>query len=214
MQFDFETLESDLSYKLLTATVVPRPIAWVTTLDQDGVLNTGVFSFFNIMGKEPPLVAFCISASKNVGEFKGSAANILSQNEFVVNLVTEKLSQQMNLTAMDAPLGFDELAVSGLTIQPSFKIKTPRIAQSPVSLECVNHTTILTGPNQLLVIGRVVAAHIDDAFILDKERCYVDTQSLKIIGRMHGGGFYNRTDDLFEIKRISYEKWREENNKM
>lgn len=212
MQFDFEKLSADLTYKLLTATIVPRPIAWVTTINENGILNTGAFSFFNIMGKEPPLVAFCVTPPKEIGQFKGTASNILSQGEFVVNMVSEQLAQQMNLTAMDAPVGFDELSISGLTTSPSFKVKTPQISEAPVSLECVNFSTMLTGPNQLLVIGRVVAARINDVFILDEERCHIDTVAMGLIGRMHGGSSYSRTDNLFEMSRISFEKWKENNS--
>lgn len=210
MHFDFDTLSPTFSYKLLASTVVPRPIAWVTTLNQDGAVNAGAFSFFNVLGTEPPLIGFnVLRASDRL--FKDTAAHILEQGEFVVNLVSEAQARQMNITAMDAPQGFDEVAAAGLATLPSLKIAPPHIAGSPVSIECVNHATMLTGPRQTLVIGRVVATRVADVFISDPERGYIDTSAMQLIGRMHGSGFYTRTQDLFEMNRVKFSEWQNEN---
>lgn len=209
MRFTVSELPQQAIYKLLTATVTPRPISWVTTCDRQGNVNAAPFSFFNIMGSEPPLAVFSVGKS-NDKDKKDTIANILDTNEFVVNLVPARLAEAMNLTAMDAPYGFDEIAAAGLTITPSHIVQTPQIAQSPVSFECVNHATMLTGPKQYMVIGRVVEIRIDDAYIQDAERHYVDTKALDLIGRMHGSGGYTRCHDLFEMKRISYAQWKDQ----
>src|SRR5438105_15057270 len=113
MIFDMETLEAQNRYKILTATVTPRPIAWVTTLSARGVINAAPFSFFNVMGHEPPTVAIGLLAGSE--RFKDTAANILDTGEFVVNLVAESNAEAMNITCIDAPPEIDELTLAGLT---------------------------------------------------------------------------------------------------
>ena len=113
MLFDMEALEAQNRYKILAATVTPRPIAWVTTLSESGVVNAAPYSFFNAMGHEPPTVAIGLLAGS--GRFKDTAANILETGEFVVNLVAETNAEAMNVTCIDAPPDVDELALAGLT---------------------------------------------------------------------------------------------------
>ena len=211
MIFDMETLEAQNRYKILTATVTPRPIAWVTTLSAGGVINAAPFSFFNVMGHEPPTVAIGLLAG--TGRFKDTAANILDTGEFVVNLVAERNAEAMNITCIDAPPDIDELALAGLTAASSDAVRPPRIAESPVAFECRVLTSLVTGPRQTAVIGRIVRAHVDDAVILDKERCHIDTQALHLIARMHGSGWYARSSDLFQIDRPSWAAWQERNAK-
>jgi flavin reductase (DIM6/NTAB) family NADH-FMN oxidoreductase RutF len=211
MIFDMETLEAQNRYKILTATVTPRPIAWVTTLSASGVINAAPFSFFNVMGHEPPTVAIGLLAG--TGRFKDTAANILDTGEFVVNLVAERNAEAMNITCIDAPPDIDELALAGLTAAASDAVRPPRIAEAPVSFECRVLTSLVTGPRQTAVIGRIVRAHVDDAVILDKERCHIDTQALHLIARMHGSGWYARSTDLFQIDRPSWAAWQEKNVK-
>lgn len=206
MIFDMEALPALDCYKILTATVTPRPIAWITSRSAAGVVNAAPYSFFNMMGDAPPIVV--IGIMKNGAEqFKDTAANILETGEFVVNLVSEDLAAAMNVTCMDAPPEVDELVCAGLTTLPSVKVAPPRIGDSPVSLECVTYQAIDTGPGQVIVLGRVVAAHVRDEFVLDAERCHIDTSALKLIARMHGGGWYARSSDLFEMPRQSYAEW-------
>jgi len=203
--FDMEALEAPSRYKILAATVTPRPIAWVTTLSEDGVVNAAPYSFFNAMGHEPPTIAIGLLGRE--GRFKDTAANILATAEFVVNLVSEPNAEAMNLTCIDAPPDIDELALAGLTPVPSHKIRPPRIAESPVSFECRTLASLVTGPHQTVVIGRVLCAHVDEAAVQDKERCYIDTQALQLIGRMHGSGWYARCTDLFQMDRPSWAEW-------
>lgn len=200
MEFDFEQLAADDRYKILTSTIVPRPIAWVTSLSKNGVRNAAPFSFFNAMSKTPPIVAIGIQANAD-GSMKDSARNILDTREFVVNLVPRAAAEAMNLTSIDAPSDVDELALANLATTPSVKIKPERIALSPVAFECRLHTPIEVAPSQLIVLGEIVQAHVDDAFVLDAEKHYIDTPALKLVGRLHGRGWYATTGDAFQIKR-------------
>jgi flavin reductase (DIM6/NTAB) family NADH-FMN oxidoreductase RutF len=206
MLFDMETLEAAGRYKILTATVTPRPIAWVTTLSEDGVVNAAPYSFFNVLGHEPPTLAIGLLAGQ--GRFKDTAANILATGEFVVNLVSEANAAAMNVTCIDAPPEIDELALAGLTAVPCHAVKPPRIEQSPVSFECRVLSSLVTGPRQTAVIGRIVCAHVDAAAVQDRERCHIDTRALQLIGRMHGSGWYARCTDLFQMDRPSWADWR------
>jgi len=205
MLFDMEKLEAQNRYKILASTVTPRPIAWVTTRSEDGVVNAAPYSFFNALGHEPPTLALGLLAGK--GRFKDTATNILATGEFVVNLVSEKNAQAMNVTCIDAPPDVGELKLAGLTAAPSHAVRPPRIAESPVSFECRVLTSLVTGPRQTIVIGRIVCAHVGDAFVQDKERCYIDTEGLRLIGRMHGSGWYARCTDLFQMDRPSWAEW-------
>jgi flavin reductase (DIM6/NTAB) family NADH-FMN oxidoreductase RutF len=205
MLFDMEALEAQNRYKILASTVTPRPIAWVTTLSEGGIVNAAPYSFFNALGHEPPTLALGLLAGK--GRFKDTATNILATGEFVVNLVSEKNAEAMNVTCIDAPPGIDELALAGLTPAPSHAVRPPRIAESPVSFECRVLTSLVTGPRQTIVIGRILRAHIDDAAVEDKDRCYIDTEGLRLIGRMHGSGWYARCTDLFQMDRPTWAEW-------
>jgi len=202
MLFDMETLEPQNRYKILTATVTPRPIAWVTTISEDGVVNAAPYSFFNAFGNDPPIVA--IGVLSGPGRFKDSATNILATGEFVVNLVSEANAEAMNVTCIDAPPEIDELALAGLTAAPSAAVRPPRIAESPVSFECKILSSLVTGPRQTIVIGRIVRAYVADPVVLDPVRCHIDTPALKLIGRMHGSGWYARSSDLFQMDRPSW----------
>ncbi|MBA2125912.1 flavin reductase family protein [Hyphomicrobium methylovorum] len=202
MELDFEQLAPDDRYKILTSTIVPRPIAWVTTLSKNGVGNTAPFSFFNAMSKAPPLLALGLQADSD-GSMKDSARNILDTGEFVVNLVPSAAIEAMNLTSIDAPPDIDELALAGLETVASTKVRPRRIAVSPVAFECRLHTPLEVAKNQLVVLGEIVAAHVDDAFILDAEKFYVDTLRLGLVGRMHGGGWYcaPNASSAFQVER-------------
>ena len=176
MRFDLEGLDPSVIYKLLAATVVPRPIAWITTRDREGRVNAAPYSFFNVMGSRPPIVAVGIQADPERG-LKDSARNIVETGEFVVNLVPEHLLEAMNITAVEAPFGVDETSLAGLEISESKHIRAPRLAASPVSFECVNQASLTTGPAQTLVVGRVLAVYVQDAFVKDAERGHIDTPS-------------------------------------
>jgi flavin reductase (DIM6/NTAB) family NADH-FMN oxidoreductase RutF len=206
MLFDFREIPGKECYKLLVSTVTPRPIAWVVTQDAKGVLNAGAFSFFNAFSGNPPVVGIGM-ASYKPGRPKDSRVNILETRQFVVNLVSEENAEKMNITAIEFDQGVNELEQAGLTTVSSVRVKPPRIAESPVAMECELMQIVDLGETGL-VLGRVLAMHIRDEFVLDAANHYIDTPKLKLIGRMHGRGWYARTSDLFEMPRIPVKDWK------
>lgn len=202
MRYDLDQVAEPIAYKLLAATTIPRPIAWVVTKARDGGLNAAPYSFFNVMGSAPPTIALGIMGDPKRG-FKDTAQNILDTGEFVVNLVPEWLVQKMNLTSADAPREVDELAFAGLETAPSTHVAPPRIAESPVSYECRALSSVVTGPNQVVVIGRVLAVHIEDRYLLNPERAHVDTNALELVARSFGSD-YVRTRDTFSLARPTW----------
>jgi flavin reductase (DIM6/NTAB) family NADH-FMN oxidoreductase RutF len=206
MQFDFEAMSPAARFAFLTGAVVPRPIALITTLTAQGGCNAAPYTFFSIAGTEPPVVTVTVLPTP-AGRMKDTGANILQAKEFVVNLVSEDLAAAMNLTCIDAPAGTDEMALAGLAPAPSVKIKTPRIERSPISLECVLHTTVPLSPNQLIVIGRVVQAHARDELVIDAREPVLDTNAMHLIGGMHGAKWYTRTSDQFAMDRPTWADW-------
>jgi flavin reductase (DIM6/NTAB) family NADH-FMN oxidoreductase RutF len=171
-----------------------------------GVLNAAPFSFFNAFAGDPPVVGIGIG-SHHPGRAKDSRVNIQKTKQFVVNLVSEENAEAMTITAIDFDPEADELAHAGLTTLPSVRVKPPRIAESPVAMECELIQIVDLGPGNGLVLGRVVAMHVRDDAVVDPAKFYIDTPKLKLIGRMHGSGWYARTSDLFEIPRIPLETW-------
>jgi flavin reductase (DIM6/NTAB) family NADH-FMN oxidoreductase RutF len=206
MLFDFLDTSNENVYKLLVATIGPRPIAWVTTRDVDGSINTAPFSFFNAMSGNPPVVAFGIGG-RGPGDVKDTGGNIRRTGQFVVNLVSYELAEQMNVTAIDFPKEVDELKEAGLTTAPSLHVKPPRIAEAPVAMECERLVIVDVGIDRAVVMGKVVAMYVRDDCVLNKERCYIDTPKLDLIGRMHGAGWYSRVTDRFELPRIAVADW-------
>jgi flavin reductase (DIM6/NTAB) family NADH-FMN oxidoreductase RutF len=206
MLFDFKNIPGKECYKLLVSTVTPRPIAWVVSQDAKGVLNAGAFSFFNAFSGEPPVVGIGIGSYKP-GRPKDTRANILETGQFIVNLVSEENAGQMNITAIEFDASVNELEQAGLTTLPSVRVKPPRIAESPVAMECELMQIVDLGESGL-VLGRVLAMHIRDDMVLDAANHYIDTPKLKLIGRMHGRGWYARTSDLFEMPRIPVREWK------
>ena len=189
-------------YKLLIGAIVPRPIAWVSSLSATGAVNLAPFSAFNYMGNDPAIIAFSPGASKD------TFLNIQRELEFVVNLVPVALMSAMNLTATDFPPEVSELEVAGLTSAASIQIRTPRVAESPVSLECRVHSIFEIGQNRV-VIGEVVEFHIADEFI-DADKLYVHSAKLDLLARMGGASAYATTRDALELPRISYAAWLEQ----
>ncbi|MCA8250426.1 flavin reductase family protein [Burkholderia multivorans] len=199
MWFDLSQLPPRDGYKLLSSTIVPRPIAWVVSADADGRLNAAPFSFFNLFCDDPPVI--CLGVMGRAGQPKDTAANIRARGEFVVNLVPERLAHQMNTTACEYEHGVDELEVAGLATAPCRTIAVPRIAESPVALECIPMQYIELGNGRMLIAARVRSVYVDDAAVLDRDRCYIDTPALGLVARMHGRGEYARTSSLFTMPR-------------
>jgi len=175
------------NYKLLIGTVLPRPIALVSTISNSGIPNLAPFSFFTAITSKPPTLCFAPALKGTAAEKKDTLANIEETGEFVVNIVTEEIAEQMNETAGDFPSDFDEFLHAGLTPEPSVKIKPPRVKESPVNMEC----TLLKveyigdgGPGSgALVIGEVVQFHIADSLYSEGK---IDSGLLKPVGRLAG----------------------------
>jgi flavin reductase (DIM6/NTAB) family NADH-FMN oxidoreductase RutF len=191
MLFDVAALSPENTYKLLVSTIVPRPIAWVTTTDREGRVNAAPYSFFNAVSGAPPVV--CIGIGPKREGLKDTGENIRATGAFVVNLVPERAAAAMNVTAIDFPPGVDELVEAGLTAAPSTHVAPPRIAESPVAMECRLLNLVEVGAGRAVVLGTV--------------RCHIDTPRLGLIGRMHGAGWYARTTDRLEMPRIPLEAW-------
>ena len=201
MLFDFTALSGADTYKLLCATIVPRPIAWITSMDGEGRMNAAPFSFFNVLSGDPPVIAVGIG-TRSPGVDKDTMQNLAVSGEFVVNLVSHALAEQMNVTAADFPPGVDELAEAGLHAAPSVKVKPARIAESPAALECQVLQNITLGPDRVVTLGSVLALHVRDDAVLNPARCHIDTPVLDLIGRLHGAGWYSRITDRFHMPRI------------
>lgn len=198
MELDLEGRHADRAYAILASLVTPRPIALVTTLSPDGRINAAPFSFFNVLGAEPPIVAFA-PGDRDDGTPKDTALNVRLTHEFVVNLVDEAMAEPMNQCAASLPYGESELARAGLTTAPSTSVKPPRIAEAPASLECSEWGTLQIGGNRV-VIGLVKRVHLRDEFF-DATKQRVLGDKLHLIGRMAAPHWYCRTRDRFEMIR-------------
>lgn len=202
--FNFEEITPRERYKLLIGTVVPRPIALVTTLGRDGQVNAAPFSFFNVLTADPPVLAIGIENHEDMS-FKDTALNIRLTEEFTVNIVDDALVEGMNICAIDFPEGTSEINEAGLSTAPGPAVKCPRIAEAPAALECVRHMTIELGRSREIVLGRVVALHIREDLV-DAERKWIDQIGLGAVGRMGGQG-YSRTSDQFDLGTPSLQDW-------
>ncbi len=200
MIIDVATTEVVKVHHALVDVVTPRPIAWVTTVDGQGRVNLAPFSFFNAFGANPPIVVFSPTMRRNRTK-KDTLRNLEVVDEFVLNAATEDLARQVNQTAKELPYGQSEAEYSGLTLQPSIKVRPPRVAESPVHLECRVRQFVSIGDGPIaanLVIGEVLLIHIDESVLDSAGR--VDPRKLRTIARL-GGDFYCRSTDLFEMER-------------
>ena len=205
MELNINESDYSFSYKLMTNLIMPRPIAWITTVDAAGVVNAAPFSFFNMLGAEPPILAVGIGHRPGTHIPKDTALNIRSTGEFVVNLVSEELVEKMNECSVDFPNGMGEMEKVGLSCAPGRQIKPPRIAESPASFECrlVQHSVI--GEN-LVFIGQIVHLWIADD-IYDAEKKHVRGEAFNPVGRMGAPATYVRSRDRFNMPRQNYQQW-------
>jgi flavin reductase (DIM6/NTAB) family NADH-FMN oxidoreductase RutF len=187
-------------YQLLVGIVTPRPIAWVTTVSPAGVVNLAPFSFFNAFGANPPIVVFSPTLRRD-GSKKDTLLNLEVRGEFVLNAATAPLAELVNLSSKEVPPDESEITLTGLTAVPSLKVAPPRVAESPVSMECRVRQIIPCGTGPIaanLVIGEVVVMHVSDAVLDEKRR--IDPRKLRTVARL-GGDYWCHTSDLFELKR-------------
>ncbi|WZB69514.1 flavin reductase [Achromobacter xylosoxidans] len=206
MFIDLEALPGPARYKLLTAAIVPRPIAWIVSRDARGTTNVAPFSFFNLMSGDPPLI--CVGIGVRDGAPKDTARNIAERGEFTVNLVSSALASRMNVTAVDFPHGVDEAQEAGLLLAPGERVSVPRVAQSPVSFECRLHQ-LLRIDGRSLVIAEVAAMHARDDVVSDPERLYLDGSRMDLLARLHNPGWYCRPQADFQMPQLTREQWDE-----
>jgi len=207
MNFDMEKTPQRQIYNLLIGLVAPRPIAWVTSMDEEGRLNAAPFSSYNYLCTDPPIVGMGVTNKPGRERLpKDTAHNIRRTGEYVINVVTEDLLEKMNVCATDFPAGTNELEMAGLTTAPSSMVKVPRIAEAHAALECREFTTMEIGRSRI-VLGRVVAMYVEDKFV-DPAGPYIKADELHSVGRMNGLGNYVKTRDAFvTVPRISFEEW-------
>jgi flavin reductase (DIM6/NTAB) family NADH-FMN oxidoreductase RutF len=194
-EVDFNQITAYQRYKLMASLIVPRPIALVTSLNDAGVVNAAPFSMFNMMGEDPPVVMLSINRLQD-GQLKDTAANILTQREFVVHMTDEALASQMHACGHAFPASVSELDAVGLHATPSHTVRPPRIAEAPVAFECVLHETLET-PSRYVFIGRVQWMSAREGLI-DTERWRVRLQDYHPVGRF-GASFYTRCRDRFAM---------------
>jgi flavin reductase (DIM6/NTAB) family NADH-FMN oxidoreductase RutF len=208
MIFDLERGPASQAYKLLVGLVAPRPIALITSMDENGVLNAAPFSAYNYLCTDPPILGVGVTNRSGQPPVpKDTARNIRHTGEFVVNVVTEDIAEKMNICATDFPPEMSEVEVAGFTTMPSQVVKPPRLAEAHAALECREYATIEIGRSRI-ILGRVVAIYVEDQYV-DPDGPYIKAEELHAIGRMNGLGNYVRTRDAFlTIPRISFDDWK------
>jgi flavin reductase (DIM6/NTAB) family NADH-FMN oxidoreductase RutF len=194
-EVDFSAITSYQRYKLMASLIVPRPIALVTTVGANGVVNAAPFSMFNMIGEDPPILMISINRLSD-GRLKDTAANILHNGEFVVHMSDEPLAEKMHACGESFPADVSELAAVGLTPVPSLRVQPPRIQESPIAFECVLHETLET-PSRYVFIGRIVWLAAREGLI-DTQAWRVNLRDYRPIARF-GASFYTRTEDRFSI---------------
>ncbi len=170
----------------LKALVVPRPIGWISSISAAGVVNLAPFSYFNLVSGDPPCVIYCPNGDHPDGGAKDSLLNVRETGEFVCNLATYALREQMALTSKHVPRGVDEMGLAGLTAAPSVKVKPPRVGESPAALECVFRQTIEMPPGRrrersIIVLGEIVGIHVSQEIVVDGK---VDVRRLRPVARL------------------------------
>ena len=200
MELNRKDTSLDSFYKVLISSIVPRPIAWISTISDDGEINLAPFSFFNLVCKNPPTVLFCPGVRGTDGGLKDSYNNVVANGEFVVNIVSEELAQAMNKSSTEFPRDVNEFKEAGLTAAKSIMVAPPRVEESPVSIECKVTEIIQVGEGDLgsgwVVLGEAIYIHIDDRVVEPNFR--IDLDELRPIGRLSGPN-YTRTADRFEL---------------
>lgn len=209
---DFSAACADLQpverYKLLCAAICPRPIALVTCVSPDGVVNAAPFSFFNVFSEDPALVVLGLqhrARADGSRHAKDTSRNIASAGMFVVNMVDEPLAEAMNITAIDFPPHVSEIDAAGLTLKPGVTLPVPRIAEAPFAFECSRHSTLTFSPTREIVIGEVRHIHAR-AGLVDEKTCRVSLNDYRPVGRLFVND-YARQDDRFSMSRETYAEW-------
>ena len=200
MKIDPQELEQTAIYKLLTGIIIPRPIGWISTISEDGINNLAPFSYFNAVGDDPPHVMFSTVHSNNSN--KDTLNNVLATKQFVVNMVTEDLVAQMNMTSHPISANESEFELAGLTPIASSLVLPPRVKESKITMECemVHHYKLENSKTggATIVIGKIVLFHIDESVLLDNYKINLDTY--QPIARLAGSN-YSKIGEIFSLKR-------------
>ncbi|NSZ66095.1 flavin reductase family protein (plasmid) [Agrobacterium tumefaciens] len=193
--FDFTELSARDRYKLMIGTIIPRPIALVTTVDEHGGYNAAPFSFFNCLSADPPILAIGVENNPDMS-FKDTGHNIRMTEVFTVNIVSFDIAEAMHLCAAKFPRGVDELKEAGLTALPGTKVASPYIREAPAAFECRRHVTLELGKSRQIIMGEILFAHYADGIVDD--RLHVDPAGIDAIARL-GGDTCSTTRDRFEM---------------
>ncbi|MBM7046243.1 flavin reductase family protein [Rhizobium lusitanum] len=193
--FDFTTLSARERYKLMIGTIIPRPIALVTTVDELGRVNAAPFSFFNCLSADPPILALGVENNPDMS-FKDTGHNIRMTEVFTVNIVSVAIAEAMHRCAAKYPRGIDELKEAGLTAMPGIKVASPWIAEAPASFECRRHITLELGKSRQIIMGEIIYAHYREGAV--DERLHVDPDVIDAIARL-GGDTCSTIRDRFDM---------------
>jgi flavin reductase (DIM6/NTAB) family NADH-FMN oxidoreductase RutF len=200
MQFDIQNTESSALYKLLTGTIIPRPIGWISTIDENGINNLAPFSYFNMVSSDPPCLMF--STRRDDNKNKDTLNNVLQNNQFVVNLVTIDLVEQMNATSASVAASIDEFELANITPIDSVFVKPKRVKESLVHFECekIHHYFMdnETGGGACIIIGKIITMHIDDSILMENHK--INLEKYKPVARLAGSN-YSKLGEIFSIKR-------------
>lgn len=201
MQFDTESTDASVLYKLLTGTIIPRPIGWISTIDDQGVNNLAPFSYFNMVSSDPPCVMFSTRRDNNTN--KDTLNNVLNNNQFVVNLVTKEVVEQMNTTSANVTSDIDEFELGNLSPIDSVSIQPKRVKESLVHFECEKiHHYFIKDKNGIetacVVIGQIKVIHINDSILSENNR--INLEKYKPVARLAGSN-YGILGEIFSIKR-------------
>jgi flavin reductase (DIM6/NTAB) family NADH-FMN oxidoreductase RutF len=200
MQFNCQETDEKVLYKLLTGLIIPRPIGWISTIDENGINNLAPFSYFNMVSSDPPCVMF--STRRDNNKNKDTLNNVMQNEEFVVNLVTFDIVEQMNTTSASVDSSVDEFDLANLTPIDSIFVKPKRVKESKVNFECekIHHYFIDNDSNggACVVIGKIKIIHVDDSILLENN--YIDLEKYKPIARLAGSN-YGTIGEIFSIKR-------------
>ncbi|RUM24229.1 flavin reductase family protein [Rhizobium vallis] len=195
VSFDFERLTERERYKLMIGTIIPRPIALVTTVDEHGRINAAPFSFFNCLSADPPILAIGVENNADMS-FKDTGHNIRMTEVFTVNIVSFAIAEAMHVCGAKYPRGVDELKEAGLTAMPGKKVVSPYIAEAPAAFECRRHVTLELGRSRQIIMGEIVYAHYRDGVV--DPRLHVDPAAVDAIARL-GGDTCATIRDRFEM---------------
>jgi flavin reductase (DIM6/NTAB) family NADH-FMN oxidoreductase RutF len=200
VKIDPKAVSASVAYHWMAATILPRPIAWVATENPDGTANLAPFSFFTGASASPPTCVICVSRKNKSPDKKDTWANIERTGEYVINVVPDALAEAMNATSLELPHGTDEFELAGIHKQASERVRPPRVAESPVAMECRLHKIVeVGGPGDetAIIIGEILLWHVSDDVVVAGR---ADPEKLDLVGRL-GGALYARTRDRFELVR-------------